>query len=300
MSAPLRGTVGFHAAYSAHTSSFKFRVWRIVCKSSVTTAKISLRRQPFDLSSHPLHRSGLKEGLSVNFVRSIFLAVTLVVSSGSVATAQDFDKGYAAYQAGDYATALAEWRPLAEQGDALAQFVLGVMYNDGEGVPQDNAEAVKWYRLAAEQGNDSGQLNLGLMYNNGWGIPQDHALAVRWYRSAANQGNANAQYMLGFMIRSGIGSLQDFAEVFKWYRLAAEQGYANAQSGLGFMYEHGEFVPQDNIRAHMWLNIAGANGAALGSKFRSEIGEEMTAADISLAQAMARECMSSGYSDCGW
>ena len=77
------------------------------------------------------------------------------------AQAQDFDRGLAAAQSGDFATALKEWRPLAEQGDALAQYNLGAMYEFGDGVVQDYAEAVRWYRLAAEQGHAKAQYNLG-------------------------------------------------------------------------------------------------------------------------------------------
>ena len=78
-----------------------------------------------------------------------------------------FDEGVAAYNRGDYATAFEEMLPIAEQGDANAQFNLGFMYDNGEGVPQDYAEAVRWYRLAAEQGNAFAQVNLGVMYANG-------------------------------------------------------------------------------------------------------------------------------------
>ena len=78
--------------------------------------------------------------------------VTLLIFSCATAWAADFDKGLAAARAGDFVTALAEWKPLAEQGDAVAQFYLGVMYANGEGVIEDDKEAVKWYRLAAEQG----------------------------------------------------------------------------------------------------------------------------------------------------
>jgi TPR repeat protein len=82
----------------------------------------------------------------------------------------DFEKGLKAYQSGDYQTALHEWRPLAEQGDAKAQNNLGVMYEKGLGVPQDYAEAVKWYRKAAEQGDARAQNNLGVMYAAGRGV----------------------------------------------------------------------------------------------------------------------------------
>ncbi len=100
-----------------------------------------------------------------------------------------FDEGWAAYQRGDYATALREWRPLAEQGNAKAQRNLGRMYRTGRGVSQDYAEAVKWYRKAAEQGFAFAQNSLGSMYERGQGVPQDYAQAVRWYRKAAAQGN---------------------------------------------------------------------------------------------------------------
>ena len=98
-----------------------------------------------------------------------------------------FDEGFAAYQRGDYATALREWHPLAEQGNAGAQYNLGVMYDKGEGVTQDNAEAVKWYRKAAEQGDAEAQYNLGLMYRNGLGVPQDYVQAHMWYNLAASR-----------------------------------------------------------------------------------------------------------------
>jgi TPR repeat protein len=188
----------------------------------------------------------------MKLVRSAFLAVALVVSSGSVATAQDFDKGLAAYDAGDLVTALEEWRPLAEQGVAVAQNNLGLMYEFGEGVLQDYAKSVSLYLLAAEQG---------------------YALA---------------QYNLGNMYRTGRGVLQDYSEAFTWYRLASEQGYAMAQSNLGAMYSFGHGVLQDNVKAHMWYNIGAANGNALGGENRGKIAEEMTPADVSLAQAMAR------------
>ena len=79
----------------------------------------------------------------------------------SVASSADLPKGAVAYQSGDYATALREWTPLAKQGNALAQFILGVMYAEGQGVPKNYKTAVKWYALAAEQGDAYGQSNLG-------------------------------------------------------------------------------------------------------------------------------------------
>ena len=192
------------------------------------------------------------------------ILLALLMTFSSPVAAQDFQKGLAAAQAGDFATALQEWTPLAEAGVALAQYNLGWMYDNGQGVPQDYAEAVKLYRLAADQGVASAQYNIGWMYSNGQGVPQD------------------------------------YAEALKWYRLAADQGKAKAQNNLGTMYEYGKGVLQDNVMAHMWYNIASANGASKAGGYRDKRAGLMTPADISKAQAMARECMSSGYTKCGY
>ena len=97
------------------------------------------------------------------------------------AQAQNFAKGFAAYETGDFATALKEWRPFAEQGNADAQNNLGVMYENGKGVARDTAEALKWYSLAAEQGMAQAQNNLGAMYENGNGVVRDYAEALKCY-----------------------------------------------------------------------------------------------------------------------
>ncbi len=169
-----------------------------------------------------------------------------------------FDEGVAAYNRGDYATALREWRPLAKQGNIVAQNNLGVMYDRGEGVPQDYAKALQWYRKAAEQGVATAQNNIGFMYDRGHGVPQDYAEAVKWYRKAAEQGDALAQY------------------------------------NLGVMYDKGWGVPQDYAHAHMWLNIAASRfppgkDRDKAVKYRDIVAEKMTPAQISEAQKLARE-----------
>ena len=164
-----------------------------------------------------------------------------------------FDEGLAAYYRGDYATALEEWLPVAEQGHADAQYNLGSMYDEGQGVPRDAAEAAKWHRKAAVQGHADAQLSLALMYSYGDGVPQDYTKAAKWYRLAAEQGRARAQYI------------------------------------LGIMYVKGQGVPQDYFQAHMWWNLAAALGLEVGRKDRDLLAEKMTPADISEAQRLARE-----------
>ena len=92
----------------------------------------------------------------------IAFALALSLLSSGAAWSADFEKGWHAYDKGDYATALQEWKPLAEQGHARAQFALGNAYYLGRGVPQNHEEGVKWLRLAAEQGHADAQYNLGL------------------------------------------------------------------------------------------------------------------------------------------
>jgi uncharacterized protein len=96
-----------------------------------------------------------------------------------------FEEGAKAYNRGDYGTALREWRPLAEQGNADAQLNMGFMYDNGYGVPQDYKKAITWYRRAAEQDNKRAQYNLGLMYDMGYGVPQNKVQAHMWYDIAS-------------------------------------------------------------------------------------------------------------------
>ena len=114
-------------------------------------------------------------------------------------------------------------RQRAEQGDALAQHDLGLIYRAGDGVPKDEPQAMMWFRKAADQGVAEAQYNLGLMYFNGEGVVQDFTQAVAWYRRAADQGHAAAQYNLGFMYDRGQGVPQDDVEGHKWRNLAASR-----------------------------------------------------------------------------
>ncbi len=169
-----------------------------------------------------------------------------------------FEDGLKAYNVGDYGTAWRLLRPLAEQGDAAAQYGLGVMYERGQGVRQNDVEAVKWYRLAAKQGHAEAQSNLGVMYERGQGVMRDHAEAV------------------------------------KWFRLAAVQGNAEALSNLGYMYGHGRGVQQDYVLAHIWFTLAASRfppgkDRDKAVEGRDALAERMTPAQIAEAQRLARE-----------
>jgi uncharacterized protein len=199
-----------------------------------------------------------------------------------------FDKGQGVPQ--DYATALSWYRKAAEQGHAAAQNNLGLIFaNGGPGVPQDFATAVSWYRKAAEQGHAAAQYNLGATYAQGQGVSQDYGAAASWYRKAAEQGNAMAQYNLGVMYDDGQGVPQDYAVAVSWYRKAAEQGYVDAQVNLGILYGMGQGVPRDYVIAHMWFNLAAAGGDKDAVTSRDRVAAQMTPAQVTKALKLARE-----------
>ena len=210
----------------------------------------------------------------------------------------DFKIGFEASKKGDFKTALAVWRPLAEQGDAHAQNYLGHMYSGGVGILQDHKESVKWYKLAAEQGLADAQSYLGRAYDNGRGVRHDRQEALKWYRLAAEQGRTDAQNYLGEAYDYGRGVLQNYKEAVKWYRRAAEQGYADAHYNLGVSYANGRGVPYDNVYAYMWYNVASVNGIKEGAANRDKKSKHMTPSQIEKAQELARQCIKKEYKDC--
>ncbi len=199
----------------------------------------------------------------------------------------------AAYLAKDYEAAVAELMPLANMGFAPSQFLLGMMYDAGEGVPEDDAMAINLFHKAAEQGLKEAQYKLARRYYDGRGVVQDYVNAATLFKKAAEQGDAFAQGELGMMYYKGIGLPLDNNLAVYWYRKAADQGHAKGQSLLGLMYWSGNGVPQNYILAHKWLNLAAAasNGEerAINTKARTTIAELMTSAQIAEAQKLASE-----------
>jgi uncharacterized protein len=240
----------------------------------------------------------------------------------AVGRGQDLAKGLDAYAKKDYESALRDLLPLAKQGDPKAEFTVGLMYGNGEGVPSnfnealrwwllsaehgnseaqtlcgvvyhysatDDKEAMKWFRRAAEQGKPWPQFVVGSMFYRGDGVPQDHKEALKWFLLAAAQGDSTAQYYVGFMYKKGEGAPQSFEEALKWLSLGAEQGNAGAQLNLGFMYFGGEGVPQNYVLGHKWSNLAAAGGDKDAIEVRDEMGVLMTPGQIAEAQRLASE-----------
>ena len=219
----------------------------------------------------------------------VLLALASPLSMAGGAVAGPFEDAQAAHSRRDYATALRLWRPLADQGNAEAQYALGFMYDGGQGVPKNYARAAKWWRLAADQGHTFAQYNLGTLYDNGNGVPQNKAEALKWYHLAAERGNDGAQFNVGVLHFAGVAVSENRIEAAKWFRRAADQGHIGAQAYLGLSYATGLGVPKDNIHAYMWLSLAAARGDQDAISNRNRVARQMTPAQIAEAQKLARE-----------
>jgi TPR repeat protein len=202
---------------------------------------------------------GFTLGVYRHNIKQAFLTTAVAVGVAQ-APGDGAAEADAAFVKGDYAKALKLARPLAEDGNAKAESILGFAYYRGRGVAQNDTEAAKWFKLAADQGDAPSRFTLGVMYGEGRGVPQD------------------------------------FAEAAQWYRLAAEQGDAQAQYNLGLAYARGEGVTQNAVEAHMWFNLAAARFPASDSRNRTAavrnrdtVASEMSADQLAEAQKRARE-----------
>jgi TPR repeat protein len=176
------------------------------------------------------------------------------------ASSAGLERGIALYQSSKFKAAFEILEPIAEAGNPNAQTILGVMYDDGEGVAQDPEKAALWYRKAAEQGHPSAQVNLGRLKWEGRGTPQSYESATYWFGKAAEQGNARAQLNLGVSYANGQGVARNYVEAARWFQAAADQGHPTAQFNLGKMYLNGDGLPQDFGFAAEWLEKASAQG----------------------------------------
>ncbi|MDH3431677.1 MAG: sel1 repeat family protein [Gammaproteobacteria bacterium] len=185
------------------------------------------------------------------------LPIMALAFSSSALFAADLQKGLAAFDVGDYETALAECLPLADEGNVEAQFCVGRLYANGFGVPMDDEQALKYYGLAAAGGHAEAQFNLGVMHANGWGVEMNDVPAA------------------GF------------------YRLAAEQGFAPAQAALGFSYKHGAGVEKDVVAAYTWFDIAAQRGDLTAAQERDDLAESMSEEEVMAGQRSALQWLES-------
>ena len=195
----------------------------------------------------------------------LVLILLLSLELPPCAWAGSLEDGKAAYDKRDYATAIETWRPLAEQGNAKAQYAMGQLYLQGAGVPRDLASASEWFRKAAEQGYALAQRRLGDRYDFGQGVPRDVHEAMKWYRKAADQDDAQAQIAIAIIYSSGSEVPRDAEEASKWLRKAAERGNSAAEAMLGSLYAEGRGIPRDMAAAVSWFEKSAEHGNAVAA-----------------------------------
>lgn len=212
--------------------------------------------------------AGLEEGINAyrqGDYRAALDIFTLLAAQGDAAA--QFNLGVMSEMgqgvAQNYSEALSHYRRAAEQGHERAQLKLGVMYAQGVGTAPDQAESLRWFIESAEQGNAVAQFNLGVLHGLGQGVPQDDRQAALWFAKAAEQGNDTAQFNLGVMYANGLGVEQDDSTAIAWFRKAADVGNVSAQFNLGQLYREGKIVPQNYSVALSLLNQAAAQGSDL-------------------------------------
>lgn len=168
-----------------------------------------------------------------------------------------------AYDDGDIYLAQRIWLGLAEQGHADAAFKVGMLYDRGETVTHDPAQAAMWYIRAAKAGNVYAQHNLGVAYANGDGVEVNIGKAVEWWIKAAEHGNVDSQYNLGIVYAMGTqGYARDTSKAAQWWRRAAQKGDAMAQYNLGALYANGDKNMRNVCEAVRWLQQSASKGVA--------------------------------------
>lgn len=204
-------------------------------------------------------------------IKEFVLGVSILIFTGVISgctnmtpstAAEAFERGFTAYEAGDYETAVKLYTQAAAQGHADAQFRLGVMYDAGAGVRENDAKAIALFTQAAAQGDTLAQFFLTRMRANYEKTPEDNTKIVRWVKLAAEQGNAKAQHY------------------------------------LGLMYDNGRGKAQDKIVAHMWLNMASLNGNEMAKNRKKTLEESMSEVQIAKAEEKAGQCFKNNYQNC--
>jgi len=162
-------------------------------------------------------------------MKPMFRFVASAVAVALVAAGLPTVISQAAQSTGDERKAFLAARAAAETGDAIAQFNLAVMWDNGKGTLENDAEALQWYRKAAVQDHAVAHFFVGVVYAEGRGVPQDDAEALIWFRNAAELGLASTQFKLGYMYSSGQGVTENLTEAYFWFSLAVSNGESGAE-----------------------------------------------------------------------
>jgi len=197
-----------------------------------------------------------------NKIQTLLLSAFLFASFNSFALGANLDTGIYQLNRGSFDSAIAEFKPLVEEGYAPAQYQLAMMYKNGYGLSKNAMKAYELLTLAAAQFYPDAQFELALFYTEGKVVKKDLIKAFQLTSKAAYKGLASAQFNLAVMYANGQGVKKDDFAASRWYRFAAEQNYSLAQYNLALLYSEGKGVEKSLHLSYVWNTIASWNGYA--------------------------------------
>jgi len=237
--------------------------------------------------------------MTKNFLH--MLMVTALFSSASACGSGEIEtteKAVKAEQTADITHPYADMEIAAQNGNVMAQFNMGVLYDEGTEVEEDDEKAVAWYKMAAEQNFAPAQMSLGEMYDKGLGVEKDFDAALKYYQSAALQGNVEAQLTLGLIYQSKTKGLYNQEISANWFRVAAQQGHALGMTRLGAKYADGRGVEKDLVKGYMWSHLGTKYGNKEAQLNIEKISSKLENTDIIAAKDLAEACLNSAFKDC--
>lgn len=214
---------------------------------------------------------------------ALFLALPVTVAAAS------FEEGSAAYRGGNYASAREIWTPLANAGDANAQYALGYLYQYGMGAPVDTTQAARWYEKSARQGDRDAQYALGTLLQFGDGVTQNFPQALAWFQKAA-EGEppfADAEFAIARLYFRGLGVPLDLKRAIEWLKKASDHNNPAAHFLMGASYESGAGLPEDKVKAYYYYTLAWRAGTKVVQEYDTSYDPE--AALIHLKAVMSKE-----------
>jgi uncharacterized protein len=205
----------------------------------------------------------------------------------------DLSEALVHYAKLDYPVAYRMLLPMAQDGNAVAQEVLGFMYLEGEGLPTDDVIAFRWFKLAALKGRPDAQFEIGKMYRDGRGVSTDGNAALLWFRRAADQGKTDAFVAVADLYLGRSGVPPDPAVALEWLLRAADLGSAEAMYMIGLRYAKGEEGIRDEIEALKWFDLASYR--AIGTlrenvaQAKMDVAEHLMPMQVQIALARSRD-----------
>lgn len=191
-------------------------------------------------------------------------------------------------QPAGYAGAMEWYGQEAAKGSAKAQFLLGMLHEQGQGSrKKDLTRAHQWFLKAAEQGHPQAQYKVAAAYHFGLGVAANPQLALTWYRRAAAQGVDEAQHNLAHMILNGTGTQRAPDEAARWFTENAKHGFGPSQLALGYLYLRGDGVVADPVEAWAWFRASESRDVSGAAKARARVEADLSSDDLKRAKSLA-------------